>query len=251
MHIGPSDYVAWLDDRKWAYVRLEGRAFGDVPLNLEYKLEVWDSPNSAGIIIDAIRAAKIAKDRGIGGPIISASSYLMKCPPVQLPDDEGRAPRRGLHLRRGVSLGPTSNVVQAPAPLRRAGACVVGEDETSGRSARVQRHVLCATPRLPRTSAAIEPRRPDGPADGPAPRASVLRGTPSPAAVVDTPTVRAGENRRYGAGAAEGWWLGPPARRGRCWHGAPPPARRTATASSRVRPAATRPPRRWARAGAS
>ena len=90
VHIGPSDYVAWLDDRKWAYVRLEGRAFGDAPLNLEYKLEVWDSPNSAGIIIDAIRAAKIAKDRGVGGPIISASSYLMKSPPVQLPDDEGR-----------------------------------------------------------------------------------------------------------------------------------------------------------------
>ncbi len=90
VHIGPSDYVAWLDDRKWAYVRLEARAFGDVPLNMEYKLEVWDSPNSAGIIIDAIRAAKIAKDRGIGGPIISASSYLMKSPPVQLPDDEGR-----------------------------------------------------------------------------------------------------------------------------------------------------------------
>jgi len=91
VHIGPSDYVQWLDDRKWAYVRLEGRAFGDVPLNLEYKLEVWDSPNSAGIIIDAIRAAKIAKDRGIGGPILSASSYLMKSPPVQRPDDVGRA----------------------------------------------------------------------------------------------------------------------------------------------------------------
>jgi myo-inositol-1-phosphate synthase len=90
VHIGPSDYVQWLDDRKWAYVRLEGRAFGDVPLNLEYKLEVWDSPNSAGIIIDAIRAAKIAKDRGIGGPLLSASSYLMKSPPVQRPDDEGR-----------------------------------------------------------------------------------------------------------------------------------------------------------------
>jgi myo-inositol-1-phosphate synthase len=91
VHIGPSDYVQWLDDRKWAYVRLEGRAFGDVPLNMEYKLEVWDSPNSAGIIIDALRAAKIAKDRGLGGPIISASSYLMKSPPVQLPDDQGRA----------------------------------------------------------------------------------------------------------------------------------------------------------------
>lgn len=91
VHIGPSDYVAWLDDRKWAYVRLEGRAFGEVPLNLEYKLEVWDSPNSAGIIIDAVRAAKIAKDRGVGGPILSASTYFMKSPPVQMEDTEGRA----------------------------------------------------------------------------------------------------------------------------------------------------------------
>ena len=90
VHIGPSDHVAWLDDRKWAYVRLEGRAFGDVPLNLEYKLEVWDSPNSAGIIIDAVRAAKIALDRGIGGPIIPASAYLMKSPPEQLADDVAR-----------------------------------------------------------------------------------------------------------------------------------------------------------------
>jgi myo-inositol-1-phosphate synthase len=90
VHIGPSDYVAWLDDRKWAYVRLEGRAFGDVPLNLEYKLEVWDSPNSAGVIIDAVRCAKIALDRGIGGPLLSASSYFMKSPPVQYFDDEAR-----------------------------------------------------------------------------------------------------------------------------------------------------------------
>ncbi|MFF5985793.1 inositol-3-phosphate synthase [Prauserella flavalba] len=90
VHVGPSDYVQWLDDRKWAYVRLEGRAFGDVPLNLEYKLEVWDSPNSAGIIIDAVRAAKIAKDRGIGGPLLSASSYFMKSPPVQYDDSTAR-----------------------------------------------------------------------------------------------------------------------------------------------------------------
>src|SRR5438094_307134 len=90
VHIGPSDHVPWLSDRKWAYVRLEGRAFGDVPLSLEYKLEVWDSPNSAGIIIDAVRAAKIAKDRGIGGPILSASSYFMKSPPVQHRDSEAR-----------------------------------------------------------------------------------------------------------------------------------------------------------------
>ena len=90
VHIGPSDYVAWLDDRKWAYVRLEGKAFGDVPLTLEYKLEVWDSPNSAGVIIDAVRCAKIALDRKVSGPIISPSSYLMKSPPVQYRDSEAR-----------------------------------------------------------------------------------------------------------------------------------------------------------------
>ncbi len=90
VHIGPSDHVPWLTDRKWAYVRLEGRAFGDVPLSLEYKLEVWDSPNSAGIIIDAVRAAKIALDRGIGGPLLSAASYFMKSPPEQYSDDAAR-----------------------------------------------------------------------------------------------------------------------------------------------------------------
>ncbi|MFJ2145017.1 inositol-3-phosphate synthase [Glutamicibacter sp. NPDC087831] len=90
VHIGPSDYVAWLDDRKWAFVRLEGRNFGDAPVNLEYKLEVWDSPNSAGVIIDAVRAAKIALDRGIGGPILSASSYFMKSPPEQYDDETAR-----------------------------------------------------------------------------------------------------------------------------------------------------------------
>lgn len=91
VHIGPSDYVEWLDDRKWAYVRLEGKAFGEVPLNLEYKLEVWDSPNSAGIIIDAVRAAKIALDRKVAGPVLPASAYLMKSPPVQMGDEDARA----------------------------------------------------------------------------------------------------------------------------------------------------------------
>ncbi len=90
VHIGPSDYIPWLDDRKWAYVRLEGRAFGDVPLNLEYKLEVWDSPNSAGVIIDAVRCAKLAMDRKIGGPLTSPSSYFMKTPPIQFTDDQAR-----------------------------------------------------------------------------------------------------------------------------------------------------------------
>ncbi|MGB9357960.1 MAG: inositol-3-phosphate synthase [Acidimicrobiia bacterium] len=86
VHIGPSDHVPWLSDRKWAYIRLEGTSFGDVPLNVELKLEVWDSPNSAGVIIDAVRAAKIALDRGVGGPILAPSSYFMKSPPVQYHD---------------------------------------------------------------------------------------------------------------------------------------------------------------------
>jgi myo-inositol-1-phosphate synthase len=90
VHVGPSDHVPWLEDRKWAYIRIEGRNFGDAPLNLELKLEVWDSPNSAGVIIDALRCAKIAKDRGIGGPLLGPSAYFMKSPPVQYRDDEAR-----------------------------------------------------------------------------------------------------------------------------------------------------------------
>jgi len=87
VHIGPSDHVPWLKDRKWAYIRMEGRNFGDVPLNVELKLEVWDSPNSAGVIIDAVRCAKVALDRGVGGPILGPSAYFMKSPPVQFHDD--------------------------------------------------------------------------------------------------------------------------------------------------------------------
>src|SRR5699024_9036065 len=87
VHIGPSDYVEWLDDRKWAFVRLEGRNFGDAPVSLEYKLAVWASPNSAAVIIGAVRAAKIGLDRGIGGALISASSYSMKSPPEQNDDE--------------------------------------------------------------------------------------------------------------------------------------------------------------------
>jgi len=87
IHIGPSDYVPWLEDRKWAQIRLEGQSFGDVPLNIELKLEVWDSPNSAGIVIDAIRCAKLALDRGVAGPLIGPSAYFMKSPPVQFSDE--------------------------------------------------------------------------------------------------------------------------------------------------------------------
>src|SRR5574341_176301 len=90
VHIGPSDYVAWLLDRKWAYIRLEGRGFGDVPLNVEVKMEVWDSPNSAGVVMDAIRCSKLALDRGLAGTIVAPSAYFMKSPPKQIPDDVAR-----------------------------------------------------------------------------------------------------------------------------------------------------------------
>jgi myo-inositol-1-phosphate synthase len=86
VHIGPSDYVPWLTDRKWAYIRIEGKSFGDAPLTAELKLEVWDSPNSAGVVIDAVRCAKLALDRGAGGPLLAPSSYFMKSPPVQFRD---------------------------------------------------------------------------------------------------------------------------------------------------------------------
>ncbi|MBI4199528.1 MAG: inositol-3-phosphate synthase [Chloroflexi bacterium] len=90
VHIGPSDYIPWLTDRKWAYVRMEGRTFGDVPLNLELKLEVWDSPNSAGVVVDAIRCAKLALERGLSGPLLGPCAYFMKSPPVQYTDEEAR-----------------------------------------------------------------------------------------------------------------------------------------------------------------
>jgi myo-inositol-1-phosphate synthase len=90
IHIGPSDFVPWLEDRKWAYIRLEGTTFGGVPLNAEVKLEVWDSPNSAGIVIDAVRCAKLALDRGQSGALIGPSSYFMKSPPQQFTDEEAR-----------------------------------------------------------------------------------------------------------------------------------------------------------------
>ncbi|MDE3231580.1 MAG: inositol-3-phosphate synthase, partial [Chloroflexota bacterium] len=90
VHIGPSDYVAWLSDRKWAYIRMEGRTFGDVPLNAELKLEVWDSPNSAGVVIDALRCAKLAKNNGISGELLGPSAYFMKSPAIQYTDEQAR-----------------------------------------------------------------------------------------------------------------------------------------------------------------
>jgi myo-inositol-1-phosphate synthase len=103
IHIGPSDYVPWLDDRKWAQIRLEGTSFGNVPLTVEMKLEVWDSPNSAGIVIDAVRCVRLAMDRGAAGPIIGPSAYFMKSPPVQFSDDAAREMVEGFILGNGAS----------------------------------------------------------------------------------------------------------------------------------------------------
>jgi myo-inositol-1-phosphate synthase len=118
VHIGPSDYVAWLTDRKWAYIRLEGQTFGDVPLNVELKLEVWDSPNSAGVVIDAVRCAKIAMNRGLGGTLEGPASYFMKSPPIQLADDIAR------NKVEAFIKGDDNSVV-------RPGAGFVGEDRPS------------------------------------------------------------------------------------------------------------------------
>jgi myo-inositol-1-phosphate synthase len=103
IHIGPSDHVPWLQDRKWAHIRLEGREFGNIPMSLELKLEVWDSPNSAGIVIDAVRCAKLAMDRGIGGPLIGPAAYFMKSPPVQFSDEAAREMVEGFILGNGQS----------------------------------------------------------------------------------------------------------------------------------------------------
>jgi myo-inositol-1-phosphate synthase len=103
IHIGPSDYVPWLEDRKWAHIRLEGTEFGNVPMSVELKLEVWDSPNSAGIVIDAVRACKLALDRGVAGPLIGPSAYFMKSPPVQFSDDAAREMVEEFILGNGAS----------------------------------------------------------------------------------------------------------------------------------------------------
>ena len=106
IHVGPSDHVPWLEDRKWAYIRLEGTGFGDVPLNAELKIEVWDSPNSAGVVIDAVRLAKLALSNGVAGSLVGPSSYLMKSPPEQIVDDEARELTEQFieRYRRGVPV---------------------------------------------------------------------------------------------------------------------------------------------------
>ncbi|MGH2787123.1 MAG: inositol-3-phosphate synthase [Actinomycetota bacterium] len=119
IHIGPSDHVPWLKDRKWAYIRIEGREFGDIPINMELKLEVWDSPNSAGVVIDAVRCAKLALDRGIGGPLVAPSAYFMKSPPVQYTDAEAYDLVEA-YIRSEVETPPTT-------PSNGSGNGLVGE----------------------------------------------------------------------------------------------------------------------------
>jgi myo-inositol-1-phosphate synthase len=122
VYIGPSDYVPWLTDRKWAHIRLEGQAFGDVPLNMEMKLEVWDSPNSAGIVIDAVRCCKLALNHGIGGQIDGPSSYLMKSPHNQRPDDEAREATEKFIAKYQGKAGPGTRPKGRTAPKRKPAA---------------------------------------------------------------------------------------------------------------------------------
>ena len=112
IHVGPSDHIPWLDDRKWCYIRMEGRTFGDVPLNLECKLEVWDSPNSAGVVIDAVRCCKLALDKGISGSLVAPSSYFMKSPPVQYTDDQAHVMTEEYIRTNAVSAPKTVNTTK-------------------------------------------------------------------------------------------------------------------------------------------
>jgi myo-inositol-1-phosphate synthase len=119
IHIGPSDYVSWLDDRKWAYIRMEGRTFGDVPLNIEMKLEVWDSPNSAGVVIDAVRCCKLALDNGLSGALIEPSSYFKKSPPVQFTDDEAHRLTEEFISKYALKKTRKSAVAKQPKPVKK------------------------------------------------------------------------------------------------------------------------------------
>jgi len=119
IHVGPSDYVPWLTDRKWCYIRMEGTTFGHLPLNLELKLEVWDSPNSAGVVIDAIRCCKLALDRGLSGAIVGPSAYFMKSPPVQYSDDEARRLLE-VFINREERTSPSAEEGPLPAPVGEA-----------------------------------------------------------------------------------------------------------------------------------
>jgi myo-inositol-1-phosphate synthase len=128
VYIGPSDYVPWLSDRKWAYITMQGRTFGDVPLNLELKLEVWDSPNSAGVVIDAVRCVKLARDRGLGGVLEGPSAYFMKSPPVQQRDEAARE-----LVERFIAEGDLTPASPRPSPQGRAAQATIGYEHADAR----------------------------------------------------------------------------------------------------------------------
>jgi len=137
VHIGPSDYVEWLDDRKWAYIRMEGRTFGDVPLNVELKLEVWDSPNSAGVVIDAVRCAKLALDNGVAGALVGPSAYFKKSPPRQFTDDVARKMTEDFIIEMAAGKGrPAAAARAASAGRRRARRSASAAAQSNGRPAR-------------------------------------------------------------------------------------------------------------------
>lgn len=148
IHIGPSDYVEWLQDRKWAYIRMEGTTFGNVPLNIECKLEVWDSPNSAGVVIDAVRCCKLGLDNGLSGALIEPSSYFKKSPPVQYTDEQARQMTEEFIARYGWKQAGQAQPVKAAAlkpaakkPATKKSASARSAADKSGRSTGVKRVV--------------------------------------------------------------------------------------------------------------
>ncbi len=174
VHVGPSDYVAWLTDRKWAHIRLEGKAFGDVPLNLELKLEVWDSPNSAGVVIDAVRIVKLALNNGIAGQLDGPSSYLMKSPHSQRPDDEAREQTEEFIAAYARGKSPVAGVAKAPQAERRG----AGRNRGRGLSRARARGLLCCrhVSSEPLSIAQVTPHRRGGREPGQRVRRARLRG---------------------------------------------------------------------------
>src|SRR5439155_18269336 len=176
VHVGPSDYVPWLKDRKWCHIRMEGTTFGDVPLNLELKLEVWDSPNSAGVVIDAVRCAKLGLDHGLKGALVAPSAYFKKSPPVQIPDDQARVlteayirDPKGTEKKlrddapvvaKDGGYGPSANGRTSASPMVRAARSGPQSGAQSGRQSGRQSGMTSGTKRGAKPSrAAAKPKR--------------------------------------------------------------------------------------------
>ena len=190
VHVGPSDFVPWLTDRKWAYIRMEGSSFGDVPLNVELKLEVWDSPNSAGIVIDAVRLAKLALNNGISGALEAPSAYLMKSPPKQIRDDEAHEQSERFIVKNAVKTDQGGCEGVDPERITASNASTTGSDSSltpsalSGRSVvRDEAHLACGSCRRRASSVECPQRQstielPSGSSNS-FPSASITRTGPS------------------------------------------------------------------------